>query len=173
MTLPLVILAFFSIIAGFVQLPPFMGHFTPFANFMDRVLPVLKAVPENAVLDSIFGIIVIAVSLLGIYIAYVFYLRRPELVQNYSNSTTGSRINRFLFLGWQFDWLYDCLFVQPFLWLARVNKNDFVDLIFTGLARLNREFHYLFSGTQTGKVRFYAAGIALGAVITVAIVVFA
>ena len=172
MKLPLIVLAVFSIFAGFVQLPAFMGHFTPFANFMDQVLPRAKNLPEKPLMDSLFGLIVIVVSLLGIYMAYLYYLRKPALSEQVSHSPIGAKLHRFWLGGWGFDWLYERIFVRPVIWFARINKNDVIDLIYTGLASLSRLLHNLLRQTQTGKVRLYAAGIALGAIITVAIVVF-
>ena len=59
------------------------------------------------------------------------------------------------------------VFVQPVLWFARVDKNDFVDAIVNALAALTRAFWRLLSDTETGRVRWYAAGLALGAVVFV------
>jgi len=55
--------------------------------------------------------------------------------------------------------------------LARINKDDFVDLIYGGIAWYNRFLSGCFALTQSGKVRWYAMGIVLGAVITLGIVV--
>ena len=44
--------------------------------------------------------------------------------------------------------------------------------MYQGIARLNEILHRLLSLTQTGKVRWYAMGIAFGAVVTIAVVVF-
>jgi NADH-quinone oxidoreductase subunit L len=70
-----------------------------------------------------------------------------------------------------FDWLYDRLFVRPYVWFAHANRDDFVDFIFSGVAELSRTLNQLLSRTETGKVRWYAASIAIGAVITIAVVV--
>jgi NADH-quinone oxidoreductase subunit L len=86
--------------------------------------------------------------------------------------TGGNAIQRFWLEGWGFDWLYERLFVRPIVWIARVNKGDVVDSFYKGLAQLGKLANNALSVTQTGKVRWYAAGIALGTVLFVAIAIF-
>jgi NADH-quinone oxidoreductase subunit L len=81
-------------------------------------------------------------------------------------------LHRFWFVGWGFDWLYDKAFVRPYVWLAQANKDDVVDLVFDGIGRLAQVFHRALSLTQTGKMRWYATGIGIGAVIAIALAVF-
>lgn len=63
------------------------------------------------------------------------------------------------------DWLYDRLLVRPIVWFARVDKSDWVDLIYTGIADLCIESYRGLRVTQNGKVRWYAASITIGTVI--------
>ena len=79
-------------------------------------------------------------------------------------------VHCFLSKGWNFDLLYDTFFVRPFLWAARINRNDFIDLVYQGIAAICRASNAVLSFTQSGKVRWYATGIALGIVILVGIV---
>ena len=76
----------------------------------------------------------------------------------------------FLSRGWNFDLLYDKGIVQPFIWIARLNKKDFIDFIYKGIALLSRSANHMLSFTQSGKVRWYAFGIGIGAVVMIAIV---
>ena len=41
----------------------------------------------------------------------------------------------------------------------------------TAIAKLSKIFNLILSATQTGRVRWYAAGIAVGAIIVIAILV--
>ena len=77
--------------------------------------------------------------------------------------------NRFFLNGWDFDRLYLGLFVWPFKTVAKLNKSDTVDGPYLATAWLSREFHRLASASQTGRVRWYASSMALGAVIFIAI----
>ena len=63
------------------------------------------------------------------------------------------------------------MFVRPFLWITRVNKTDFVDLLFDGAAWYSRLLHRGLSVSQSGNVRWYASVIAFGAVLIIALVV--
>ena len=56
--------------------------------------------------------------------------------------------------------------------MARINSSDVIDLIYRGLAGLSRVFHRILSDTQSGILRRYAMGIAIGAVLVLAIMVF-
>jgi NADH-quinone oxidoreductase subunit L len=61
--------------------------------------------------------------------------------------------------------------VRPFVWFARKNERDGIDLailtIPSALGRLNRGL----VRTQTGQIRWYAASMALGAVVLIAAVI--
>jgi NADH-quinone oxidoreductase subunit L len=80
-------------------------------------------------------------------------------------------LHRWWFTDWGFDWLYQKLFVGPYVVLARINRSDFVDLFYRGLALVSRVLHGLLSSTINGNVRWYVAAVAGGAVIVVGLVV--
>jgi len=98
--------------------------------------------------------------LLGIYLAYVFYLRKPALGSSFN--TTG--LSHFFYSGWGFDRAYDFLFVKPLVWLADIDKNDFIDALNSAIARMTLLFTRLLSLTQNGKLRWYVMGFAIGIV---------
>jgi NADH-quinone oxidoreductase subunit L len=79
---------------------------------------------------------------------------------------------RFWYSGWAFDWFYHLILVRPFVWLVRVLKRDFFDNLYTGAARTILVLHLGLSRTENGRLRTYAMGIVIGAVLAVAIVVF-
>jgi NADH-quinone oxidoreductase subunit L len=84
----------------------------------------------------------------------------------------GGALRRFWLAGWGFDALYDRLFVRPFVRAAEINRRDFADSAFAGAAEANVRLHRALSQTETGVLRWYAMGIALGAIITILIAVF-
>jgi NADH-quinone oxidoreductase subunit L len=112
------------------------------------------------------------VSVTGILLAYALFLRRPVLVAEWAASRWGTVLHRFWFAGWGFDWAYDALFVRPYVRLARLNRDDGVDAGIRGIAWLVSALSRSLTGTETGRVRWYAMGVAGGAVVVVAIVVF-
>ena len=67
--------------------------------------------------------------------------------------------------------MYDKLFVRPLVWAARVNKSDFIDLFYRAISLVSDIVHLLLARTENGLVRWYAACVAAGGIIIVAIVV--
>jgi NADH-quinone oxidoreductase subunit L len=169
--LPLVALGVLSVVGGLVELPDTLGNLPLLSDFLHTVLP-----PENMALSStgnelLFQLISAGVVLVGVSIAYLLYVQRPQIPASLSHSPFGSRLHQFWFVGWGFDWLDNRFIVRPFVWLARKDKDDFIDSFYDGLARLNVAIYRWLSGLQSGLIRRYALGIALGAVIVIALVV--
>lgn len=172
MRLPLIVLAVLSLVGGFVELPHTLGDRPLFSEFMGSALPALDYVRGDPRTELALQIIAAVVSISGIYLAYLFFLRRRAKAEGFARSTLGAALDRFWFGGWGFDWLYHKLFVNPYVWLARANKDDFIDSIYGRVAKLNEVLYRALSWTETGKVRWYMAGIAFGAIVAIAIAVF-
>jgi NADH-quinone oxidoreductase subunit L len=66
MQMPLVVLAVLSVGAGFIELPPTMGHLTLFSNFLHTALPPLQAAHASWGMELSFQLIAATVSLGGI-----------------------------------------------------------------------------------------------------------
>ena len=166
--IPLIVLAVLSVIGGFIELPDTLGHVTIFSSFLNMTLPAVKTI-EGSVSELTLQIIVSVTALLGVYVAYRLYIKIPV---SKAEDVKQSMIRKFFFSGWGFDWLYDKVFVKPVVFISEINKNDFIDYIYTFIAWLNRMLNQVLVLTQTGKIRWYAMGIVLGAVITLTIVAF-
>ncbi len=169
---PLIVLAFFALFGGFIEFPGTMGHITLFSDFLKSALPVEGHVHESASLELFSQVLTAVLALSAIYAAYVLYLKKMDVVTRFTNTAFGSALQKFFLSGLGFDWLYERLFIRPYVWIARINKRDFIDLFFVFLAWITRQFHYLFSYTQSGRVRRFVWGLALGAVVSITIVVF-
>jgi NADH-quinone oxidoreductase subunit L len=172
MAIPLIVLAILSIVGGFVELPETLGNLPLFSNFMQNVFPGESVKHAGAASELMLQIIASAASIAGVFIAYVLFIGRPQYAESLSRTPAGSALERFWFSGWGFDRLYDILFVRPFIWMIQINRDDFIDLIYTGIAAISRILHAVLSATQTGNIRWYAMGIAAGAVVFLGIVVF-
>lgn len=170
--LPLIVLAVLSLVGGFVELPHTLGDRPLFSEFMGSALPALDYVRGDPRTELALQIIAAVVSISGIYLAYLFFLRRRAMAEGFARSTLGATLDRFWLGGWGFDWLYHKLFVNPYVWLARANKDDFIDSIYEGIEKINEVLYRALSWTETGKVRWYMAGIAFGAIVAIAIAVF-
>ena len=170
-TVPLSILAVLSLIGGFVELPPFLGHVRLFSGLLETAVPAGAEGGEgHLALELATGAAAMAASLGGVAAAWFLFLKKPALAAAIGQRSGGLR--DFLLAGWRFDALYDRLLIRPFLWIARSNKGDCVDLIYTGTSRVLAGASGALSRTQTGRIRWYALGIVAGAAVILAIVVF-
>ena len=172
MQVPLVALAVLSIGGGLLNLPGTPGDLPILSEFLHTVLPAAPLVHEGPGVEATLQIVAAATSLGGIYLAYLLLLRAPDRLEGWLRTPQGSSLRRLLLAGWGFDLLYDGLFVRPFVVLARLDRDDFVDRIYQGIARQSLALHRLLSATQTGLVRRYAMAIAGGAVIAIAMGAF-
>jgi NADH-quinone oxidoreductase subunit L len=170
MTVPLVILAVLSIIGGFIELPETLGNLPLFSRFMQPVFHEQVVQPEAGT-ELLSQLTASLVSLAGIYIAYLFFFRNPRLAEQLAQSGAGEALGRFWFSGWRFDWLYEKLLINPFLRVTGLNKNDFIDSGYTMIATWNRMLHSILSKTETGNLRWYAMGIALGALVFLVMII--
>jgi len=170
--IPLVVLAVLSLVAGFMELPHSLGNVRLFSDFLHTVLPSVELNAAGADKELVFQIFCSSMSMAGICLAYIAFVARPEYAEWLSGTRLGSALHGFWYSGWKFDQLYEALFLRPFIWMAHRVRKDIIDPLFDDLAQTAEVFHYLLSATQTGRVRHYALGIALGAVITLGIVVF-
>jgi NADH-quinone oxidoreductase subunit L len=172
MKVPVIVLTVLSIVGGFVDTPWFLGNVRRFSDFLQTSLPppVEGQIHGVSELGS-EGFVTLAFAI-GLYLAYLFFLRRRHLAEDLTARPLGKALYHFWFADWGMDWLYDTLFVQPILWFARVGKQDFIDLLYTGIARLSAIFYRAVRTTETGRVRWYAAGIVFGSVVFAAIVLF-
>jgi NADH-quinone oxidoreductase subunit L len=119
----------------------------------------------------VFQAVYVAVSLVGIALAYLLYGRASEWTRAVLSVFAESPVHKWWFANWGFDWLYQKLLVAPYVALARLNRDDFVDTFYVGLALASRETHRLMSLTVNGNVRWYVAGVAGGAVLVIGLVV--
>jgi NADH-quinone oxidoreductase subunit L len=171
MGIPLVVLALLSLLAGFLEVPDTLGHLPLFSTFLRTALPAAPAATVGAGEGVLEGLAALA-AVLGIAVAYLLWGGRPRLAESLDEAPLAGALHRFWSAGWGFDWLYDRALVQPFLALARLDRADFVDVFYRGVARAIEKGHHLLSRTQSGLVRRYAAGIAVGVVLAVAMVLW-
>ena len=171
MRIPLVVLAVLSVVGGFLQTPGILGNLPLFTDFLHTTLPEMRVAQGDLSIQWVLQIATIAASLGGICVAYILFLRQRRVTEHIVRTPIGQALHHFWFKGWGFDWLDSKFIVQPFVWLANIDKDDVIDVIYQGGARLAEILHRLLSLTQTGQVRWYAFGIAIGAVIITGMVV--
>jgi NADH-quinone oxidoreductase subunit L len=166
-TLPLVVLAVLSTFGGFIELPHTLGHVQLFSEYLSPVLPATLMMQGIESTEWVVQLVAAALSVGGVYLAYLFYIRRPEWRESIKLSIP--EIHSFWKQGWGFDALYDLMIVRPFVWLAAVNKNDIVDKMYSGMVAFASFSHGLFAQTQSGVLRWYMMGIVIGTLLVVTI----
>ena len=155
MATPLIILMVLALFGGWIQIP------------VDAVFSHGEVHAEEHHISGLMHAIMIAVPLLGIGVSYLFFMSKTFSVEKLMANPLAARLHRFWFSGWGMDALYNFLFVRPFVFLARVNKNDLVDAVYALLVEISRVAHVMLARTQTGQLRWYALSIAGGVVILI------
>ena len=167
-TIPLIILSTLSFAGGFIELPGDMGHVTLLSDFIEKTLPAAIVQKSGHSIELIFQVIAAIVAIGGVWLAYIIYFNK----QFSPAEPERNALQRFFYKDWDFDLLYDKVFVTPIVFLARINKNDFIDRFYTGIASFTQLLHKGLSATQNGKLRWYATVLAIGAIITLTIIFY-
>lgn len=163
MIIPMIILAILSLIGGFIELPENFAGVHLFSNLIQTVLPKTSVLPGPK--EWLFQVFSAVISLLGVYVAYLLFYKKSKLSQAYHHS----QLNTFFYNGWDFDRLYDTVFVNPLVWLSEINKKDFIDNIYTAIANVMLTLNRLLNKAQNGKLRWYVMVMAIGVVVIVTV----
>ena len=189
MTVPLVILAFFALTAGWFAAPRLLGGTDHFEAFLHPVFavyaPPQARIEEQASLKSSPGISVasepsatvellhalagppVIVALFGFFVAWWCYIRRPALAKRFAESLRG--LHTLLLNKFYVDETYAALFVRPLLWIStnvfwHAVDEEAIDGTVNGVARVARELGGQLRGLQSGNTRSYATWVIVGAV---------
>ena len=114
-----------------------------------------------------------AIAIAGILLSALLFLGKRTFVSAVANSGIGRVLSAWWFAAWGFDWIYDKLFVKPYLLISHMLRKDPVDRGIGLIPRLARGGHVAMSKTETGQLRWYTASIAVGAVLVLGAVVVA
>jgi NADH-quinone oxidoreductase subunit L len=151
------VLAFLSIVAGFIQLPGVTAGMEHFLEGTFEESELFHIVPSEG--SAYLGLLVGAImSLAGIGLAYLAYVARPGLTGRLRDHFGG--VHNFLQHKWYFDEAIDFLIYRPAIRAGRFANNvierRFVDGIVTATVGAVREAGLLVRGAQSGFVRAYA-----------------
>ncbi|HUS25522.1 MAG TPA: NADH-quinone oxidoreductase subunit L [Candidatus Binatia bacterium] len=156
-TLPLAVLAVLSVAGGFIHLP------------LESVLPhhEYPAEGEHEIMALSVG-----AGVAGVVVAWLVFHLRPQLRAAIAANPAGGLLRRYWAAAWGFDWLYDLLFVRPYLWIVHANRNDVAETVVASIPVGFKRLHARAAQTQTGQIRWYAASVAAGAVIVLGVIVW-
>ncbi|MWV14008.1 NADH-quinone oxidoreductase subunit L [Pseudomonas sp. R-28-1W-6] len=158
--LPLVVLIVLSTFIGALISPPLAG--------------VLPQSVGHAGGEAQHGLEIAsgAIAIAGILLAALLFLGKRSFATAVAQSGPGRFLSAWWFAAWGFDWLYDKLFVQPYLLICRLLGRDPIDRSIGLVPRLVRGGNAVVARAQTGQVRWYATSIAGGAVLVLAVLLF-
>ena len=198
MLVPLVILAVLSLIGGWVGIPGSLGGGNHFDKFLgpvfrastpavnaERAQPGEIAPPEQTTegtepktgdaTEIVFTGISVGAGLLGLFLAWLLYLRRPELPDRIAASFHG--LYSALAHKYWIDELYAWLLVKPLIALSgtvfwRGIDQGVIDATLDGSADGARDLSDEVRHMQSGNIRSYAGWIAVGATAVIAYMVW-
>ena len=173
MLIPLIVLAFFSVIAGYVGIPPALtGHHEAIAEFLNLGTPAAEGAEHASVaLEWMLMSASILAAGIGAFLAYLFYVLRPELPARVSSSAAA--LYSILTNKYYVDEIYNAVVIAPIVVTARQFLWRFVDAAIidgaiNGIGQSVRSSANTLRHLQTGNVRAYAGWILFGSILIVA-----
>jgi NADH-quinone oxidoreductase subunit L len=169
MTGPMVILAFFSVVSGWVGIPegfgiPIKDYFSDFVVPSEFARETLGLEPHP--FSFLMAAISVAAGLLGIGLAYALYVQKPERAGALSRRFSG--VYTFLDKGWYFDALYGATLVRGAMAVGRATRwfdqrvlGNLVGGVGRGVSRTGEVLRRL----QTGGVQNYALAILVSVLV--------
>ncbi len=177
MTVPLMILAFLSLVGGFIGIPIIEGA-QRFATFLSPVFAPAKAIIEHGAhhaghhsvtAELVLMGVSLAIALFGLLVARYMYITSPETPGRIVERFSG--LYRLVFNKYWIDELYDFLFVNSIVEFSRFLWKKFdeavVDGVVNGVAAVVRAFGSVLRLLQTGLVKDYALSVLVGAMVVI------
>jgi NADH-quinone oxidoreductase subunit L len=159
MTVPLMALALLSLAGGFINVPKWLEPMFPLAEHEDFTLMAIS----------------VAAGLIGIGIAYFFYVLRPGMADSVSASFGG--LYKLVYNKYFVDEIYDAAIVRPtvagsreLLW--KVVDVAGIDGLVNGVASLARSIGGGLKLIQSGNIRSYATWVVCGSILLIVTIGF-
>ena len=177
MTIPLMALAFFSVVAGYVSLPRALGGGEWFEHYLQPVFGssegLLRSISSHPFEPEAGSLGLIATSVAfagaGILVAYWFYLKSPRMPNLLAERFAA--FHRVLVNKYYVDEFYNWLFVRPvrvgsekLLWRT-IDSKALDGILVEGSAEVTAGVGSVMRRIQSGNLRSYAAWVLLGAVL--------
>jgi NADH-quinone oxidoreductase subunit L len=194
MLAPLVILAVLSFVGGWVGVPQFMRGHNEIEHFLAPVMqsgPAVageavsdkdattshagEATPENTGEEWLLAGTSVAAALIGLFFAYLFYYKSPELPERITSKMHG--IYMMVLHKYYVDEGYGAIFVKPLLALSTVVlwrgvDQGVIDGLVNGAGTASRGVGNELRQMQSGNIRSYAAWVAIGGAAIVAFMIW-
>ena len=172
MLLPLVLLSLGAILTGILFHESFIGH-----DWRAFWRGAIVNAPGNDIIDAMHHVpfwvppAPVVMDVLGIGLAYVFYVARPDLPGLLA--ARFARVHDFVLHKWYFDELYDAALVRPATRLAgalwQVGDVKLIDGVPNGVASLTAGGSGQVVRIQNGSIAVYAFSMLIGLVLLVSV----
>ncbi|MBZ5563629.1 MAG: NADH-quinone oxidoreductase subunit L [Acidobacteriia bacterium] len=184
MTVPLMALAFFSIVAGYVSWPKPLGGAEHFDQYLDPVFAPseawLRSASAHQAASATGGLGLMALSLLvagvGLAVAWRFYLKSTDIPDRLAERFAG--LYRLIVAKYYVDEIYNWLIVRPtrvasekILWQT-VDAGAIDGIVVEGTGEATQGVGGILRRIQSGNIRSYAAWVLLGAVLWLAYILW-
>jgi len=172
MTVPLVILAVLSVLAGYLGLPVLLGERADlFGRFVSGVFG-REAHHLALTTEAVLVFLATLSALAGIGLAFIFYRRSPDLPRRLAARLP--RLYRLLVGKYYVDEAYEAAIVRPLLrssdWVYRNFDLKIIDGALDGAAAATGAAGRGLSVLQSGLLRDYALAILLGAILFLGVI---
>ena len=171
MTIPLMILCIGAVASGWIGIPHLLGGGAHFTEFLKPVLGHPEAHGTHAEEWMVMAISIIA-GFSGIGLAALFYLVKTDIPVMLAQKFNAAY--KVLWNKYYVDELYSFIIVRPAIWTAKniligITDAKIIEAVVNGIPKGIGEFSRILRKVQTGLLQHYAAIMALGVLIIVAV----
>ena len=168
------VLAFFSIVGGWVSIPIISGG-DVFGNFLVSVLnPIVSSETHHSFKkELVLMFLSLVISILGFFLAYQICYKKKQF---FSDSLgIGARLHSLLLNKYFVDEIYNLILVRPLRYVAKLFfkffEQDIIEASVNGTGRLVKSIGSNLRSLQDGYVKTYAVSILFGAVCIIMLLV--
>ena len=172
MTVPLIILAVLSIIGGYVGIPHALGGGANFDNFLSPVFEKAELIishgehSHSLSTEYILMLGSVLIALIGIYLAYQLYLKKPDVPKKAAISWSG--IYNIVYNKYYIDEIYEAVISKPFMKLSNLFWKFFdvkiIDGFVNGLAAVYQGIGMVVRRIQAGYFQVYVFSFLIGVI---------
>jgi NADH-quinone oxidoreductase subunit L len=191
MLAPLVVLAALSIVGGWVGVPKALGGSAKFENYLKPAIhsPADVAAEEQGSAateeaaeepgerstELTFTVISVGVALAGLGLAWLLYIRRPELPRRITSRIHGLYL--MVLHKYYIDEGYQLVLIKPLMALSthvfwRGVDQGLIDGAVNGAGTASKEIGNELRRMQSGNIRSYAAWVAAGGAAVIAYMIY-
>lgn len=163
MTVPMIVLATFSIAIGFINIPDVLGGRALLSNFLEPVFATSMDVLTISHMSHITEYVIIFIAVLGglvsIYLAYRKYVVNRSEIYNTESIPGKGGIKRIAYNQFYIDKFYNDVFVRPLNYLSlKIPKfidkmviDGIINTITNTIKRIGLQIRFM----QSGRVSYY------------------